>query len=473
MEEQKNEDEAQIPMVKRIGPSKRFLISCLMWMANAFMVGTVSNVLFEFDSSQLRYLQAGWTPETIVQLPDLKFLGFLAGQIGIGIFWAWRPKTDPTKVFGYIVVSASIVAIATTLYTMVYHEANLGDFIFYHQFGMRYRQIMALTMPIRFLSGALAGSAMPTCFAILQDWAPATEHSYLASIALSGGYVGLALGPTINMALLNLHGPKEGQWAAPLAAYGIGGLMWFLIWHKVANGSPEDDPVLSPTERKLVKIRRNRQADIQIRDLMRLATSLSLWVFIWAFIGRTWGFFILPFADRFIMEMFGAEQATQVPLIHALAMAISLPLGGQLADMLVRSGIVSLQMCRKIFFCGGLGLTAIFYVVLSQIFYPDLAILLLLLSGVSMAFATAALWATILDLATGMAPLIVSLCGSFGAVTSIALGFNVLPRMFNASPDGLLWDAAFPMLSAGLLSTSVAYAVLGSNAPIEMTDEAS
>merc|ERR1719367_2047425 len=94
-------------------------------------------------------------------------------------------------------------------------------------------------------------------------------------------------------------------------------------------------------------------------------TSLPVYAIIVANFARSWTFYLLLITQpKYFKEVYNmnvAEGSTLAALPH-LIMTIIVPLGGQLADFLRQSQILSTTNVRKIFNCGGFGGEALFLI---------------------------------------------------------------------------------------------------------------
>merc|ERR1712088_1200332 len=151
-------------------------------------------------------------------------------------------------------------------------------------------------------------------------------------------------------------------WYAPYYFYGCCGVTWYMFWLWLAFEKPSKHPAISPREQLYI------EQSIDATAWVKVFTSMPVWAIIVANFARSWTFYLLLITQpKYFKEVYNmnvAEGSTVAALPH-LIMTIIVPLGGQLADFLRQSQILSTTNVRKIFNCGGFGGEALFLLVVA------------------------------------------------------------------------------------------------------------
>ena len=158
-------------------------------------------------------------------------------------------------------------------------------------------------------------------------------------------------------------------WYAPFYAYGLAGVIWYAFWLWLSFEKPAKHPSISPREQlyieKSIGDTKAAAPTIFSTPWLSVFSSMPVWAIIVANFARSWTFYLLlitqPKYFKEVYHMNVAEGSTLAALPH-LIMTIIVPLGGQLADFLRQSQILTTTQVRKVFNCGGFGGEALFLI---------------------------------------------------------------------------------------------------------------
>merc|ERR1712038_1756905 len=326
--------------------SKRFTQAWLVAVGFTISFGIRCNVgvaTVKMNSGKVPEFQ--WTPETIGFVDASFFWGYIVTRIPGGFLAA---KFSPTKLFGTAIFLSSCLNLLLPAATTLSGKEGLGIPV----------------ICVRILQGLVEGVTYPSVHGIWRWWAPPLERSRLATLAYMGSYGGAVLGMPISGFLADNIG-----WPAPYYFYGCAGICWYMFWLWLSFEKPAKHPSISPREQlyieKSIGDSKAKPPTISGTPWLSVFTCMPVWAIIVANFARSWTFYLLLITQpKYFKEVYGmnvAEGSTIAALPH-LIMTIIVPLGGQLADFLRQSQILSTTNVRKIFNCGGFGGEALFLI---------------------------------------------------------------------------------------------------------------
>lgn len=137
---------------------------------------------------------------------------------------------------------------------------------------------------------------------------------------------------------------------------------------------------------------------------------------------RSWTFYLLLISQpMYFSEVFHME-IDDVGILGALphlCMTFIVPVGGQLADYLRRSGTLSTTNVRKLFNCGGFGIEAIFLIIVGMSNGTKTAIFSLTLAVGFSGFAISGFNVNHLDIAPRYASILMGISNGFGTIAGM------------------------------------------------------
>jgi len=281
-----------------------------------------------------------WSPETIGYVDASFFWGYIVTQLPGGFL---ASKFPSNRLFGTAIFLSSCLNLLIPAATKLDPKA---------------------VIVVRVLQGLVEGVTYPSCHGIWRWWAPPLERSRLATLAFCGSYGGAVLGMPVSGYLADGIG-----WYAPFYFYGVAGIIWYMFWLWLSFEKPAKHPSISPREQlyieKSIGDTKSAAPTIFTTPWLSVFTCLPVWAIIVANFARSWTFYLLLITQpKYFKEVYNmnvSEGSTVAALPH-LIMTIIVPLGGQLADFLRQSQILSTTNVRKIFNCGGFGGEALFLI---------------------------------------------------------------------------------------------------------------
>lgn len=281
-----------------------------------------------------------WSPETIGYVDASFFWGYIVTQLPGGFLASRFPSN---RLFGTAIFLSSCLNLLIPAATKLDPRA---------------------VIVVRVMQGLVEGVTYPSCHGIWRWWAPPLERSRLATLAFCGSYGGAVLGMPVSGYLADGIG-----WYAPFYFYGVAGIIWYMFWLWLSFEKPAKHPSISPREQlyieKSIGDNKSPAPTIFSTPWLKVFTCLPVWAIIVANFARSWTFYLLLITQpKYFKEVYNmnvAEGSTVAALPH-LIMTIIVPLGGQLADFLRQSQILSTTNVRKIFNCGGFGGEALFLI---------------------------------------------------------------------------------------------------------------
>jgi len=281
-----------------------------------------------------------WSPETIGYVDASFFWGYIVTQLPGGFLASRFPSN---RLFGTAIFLSSCLNLLIPAATKFHPTAVIF---------------------VRVCQGLVEGVTYPACHGIWRWWAPPLERSRLATLAFCGSYGGAVLGMPMSGYLADGVG-----WWAPFYFYGCAGIVWYMFWLWLSFEKPAKHPSISPREQlyieKSIGDSKAKPPTISGTPWLSVFTCMPVWAIIVANFARSWTFYLLLITQpKYFKEVYGmnvAEGSTIAALPH-LIMTIIVPLGGQLADFLRQSEILSTTNVRKVFNCGGFGGEALFLI---------------------------------------------------------------------------------------------------------------
>jgi len=314
-----------------------FGIRCNVGVATVKMMSNTTNE----DGEIVEISEFHWSPETIGYVDASFFWGYIITQLPGGFLASRFPAN---RLFGTAIFLSSCLNLLIPAATKLDPRA---------------------VIVVRVMQGLVEGVTYPSCHGIWRWWAPPLERSRLATLAFCGSYGGAVLGMPVSGYLAEGIG-----WWAPFYFYGCMGIVWYMFWLWLSFEKPAKHPSISPREQLYIEKsigdkKGDKAPTIFTTPWVSVFTSMPVWAIIVANFARSWTFYLLlitqPKYFKEVYDMNVAEGSTLAALPH-LIMTIIVPLGGQLADFLRQSQILTTTNVRKIFNCGGFGGEALFLI---------------------------------------------------------------------------------------------------------------
>ncbi|KAJ6822043.1 ascorbate transporter, chloroplastic-like [Iris pallida] len=311
-----------------------------------------------------------WNPATVGLIQSSFFWGYLLTQIAGGI---WADKIGGKLVLGFGVVWWSIATILTPF------AARVG---------------LPFLLVMRAFMGIGEGVAMPAMNNILSKWIPVSERSRSLSLVYSGMYLGSVTGLAFSPILIHKFG-----WSSVFYAFGSLGSIWFALWQSKAHSLPQEDPELSPDEKRLI-LGGNVAEPVSSIPWRLILSKAPVWALIISHFCHNWGTFILltwmPTYYNQVLK-FNLTESGLLCVLPWLTMAVFANIGGWIADTLIAKGF-SITTVRKIMQSIGFLGPAFFLTQLSHVRTPALAVLCMACSQGTDAFSQSGLYSNHQDI---------------------------------------------------------------------------
>ncbi|XP_050409086.2 vesicular glutamate transporter 2 [Patella vulgata] len=389
----------QIALLSSVGFVLSFGIRCNLGVAILSMTKN-ETIQFTGDRSQFNSTvqepEFSWTPETVGIVDSSFFWGYIITQIPGGYLASRLPAN---RLFGLAIGISSFLNLflpgaATVHYGMV--------------------------ITVRILQGLVEGVTYPACHGIWRHWAPPLERSKLATISFCGSYAGAVLGMPLSGVLTQYLG-----WQSGFYVFGVLGLLWSVIWWFFSFERPATHPSITEAEKIYIETSIGENTSIINKNVktpwLKFFTSMPVYAIMVANFCRSWTFYLLIISQpTYFLKVFQFEvskSGTLSALPH-LVMAIIVPIGGQVADMLRRQ-ILTTTVVRKIFNCGGFGMEAVFLLGVAFARDTTTSVVCLTLAVGFSGFAISGFNVNHLDIAPRYASILMGLSNSVGTLSGM------------------------------------------------------
>ncbi|KAJ6807175.1 ascorbate transporter, chloroplastic-like [Iris pallida] len=292
---------------------------------------------------------------------------------------------------------------------------------------------------MRAFMGIGEGVAMPAMNNILSKWIPVSERSRSLSLVYSGMYLGSVTGLAFSPILIHKFG-----WSSVFYAFGSLGSIWFALWQSKAHSLPQEDPELSPDEKRLILGGNVAEEPVSSIPWRLILSKAPVWALIISHFCHNWGTFILltwmPTYYNQVLK-FNLTESGLLCVLPWLTMAVFANIGGWIADTLVAKGF-SITTVRKIMQSIGFLGPAFFLTQLSHVRTPALAVLCMACSQGTDAFSQSGLYSNHQDIGPRYAGVLLGLSNMLVCLR----GSSVLP------PQDISYKEVHGMMSSRSLS---------------------
>ncbi|KAG9509659.1 Vesicular glutamate transporter 1, partial [Fragariocoptes setiger] len=265
------------------------------------------------------------------------------------------------------------------------------------------------------------GVTYPACHGIWRYWAPPMERSRLATLAFCGSYAGAVVGLPMSGVLTSHFG-----WQAPFYFYGAAGLVWYLFWLWLSYEKPSKHPTITREECDYIEaaigVVSHKPPTFASTPWRRILTSYPVWAINVANFCRSWTFYLLLISQPMYFSEVFHFKIDEVGILGALphlCMTFVVPIGGQLADHLRKTGRLTTTEVRKLFNCGGFGMEAIFLILVGLTSDTTTAIVSLTLAVGFSGFAISGFNVNHLDIAPRYASILMGISNGFGTLAGM------------------------------------------------------
>ncbi|XP_006638681.1 sialin [Lepisosteus oculatus] len=215
---------------------------------------------------------------------------------------------------------------------------------------------------VRVLEGIGEGVTFPAMHAMWSSWAPPLERSRLLTIS----YTGAQLGTVVSLPLSGLI-CFYMDWTYVFYIFGAVGVLWFILWTLLVSNTPETHRRISEKEKAYIMLSLRNELSPSTKHIpwRSLLTSVPLWAIVVAHFSYNWTFYtLLTLLPTYMKNVLGfnIQENGFLSALPYLGCWILALLGGQLADYLRETWMVSTVRVRKCFSLIGMIGPAVFLV---------------------------------------------------------------------------------------------------------------
>jgi MFS transporter, ACS family, glucarate transporter len=297
--------------------------------------------------------------------------------------------------------------------------------------------LLALLIGIRFSLGIGEAVVYPASNCVVANWIPSQERGISNGIIFAGVGFGAGLTPPLITHLMVHYGWRSAFWASAVL-----GLVAGAIWYFLARDTPRQHPWVSESERKFIEAGLPATSEkhagehlawgsiFRNRDIMRVTFSYFCYGYA-AYIFFSWFFIYLN-----DVRHLNLRQSTYYTMLPFIAMAIGSPLGGWLSDRLTKAYGKRAGRCGIAAF--GIGLSAVFIALGTQVESAQLASLILAGGAGALYLSQSSFWSVSADIGGTSAGSVSGLMNMGGQIGG-ALTASLTPAIANRWG----WSASF------------------------------
>ncbi|XP_065208308.1 sodium-dependent phosphate transport protein 4-like [Planococcus citri] len=305
------------------------------------------------------------------------------------------------------------------------------------------------------LSGTFEGISYTSVPQIWSRWAPPDERAKMASISVTGVYVGQIVSFFVGGWIL-----YEWNWEILFYVTGITTLVWGCIWFMVVKNDPADDKWISKAERDYIKEQlatkiEDKKLEYPYKDIM---TCLPFWI---TCLGKfSCGFgvtFMMSYLPQYIQDTnnVNIKEIGYLSMIPQICAVIANPPAGYIFDYLRSNKILSLTNIHKLYTSVGLFAGTIAFLAASLWSNFVFSIVCMAISQLLITCAVLQNQIVVLDLAPRYASFMASVAMFFYnlacILTPTIIGFIV------TSHGRFQWSICFIIFAAQFTTTALIY----------------
>lgn len=303
---------------------------------------------------------------------------------------------------------------------------------------------LAVMILVRFVLGLGEAVVYPSSNRLVAAWIPSQERGIANGLIFAGVGFGAGVTPPLITYLLVTYGWRWSFYACALI-----GVVAGVIWHLMARNAPHQHPWMTPEERAHIEaglpqakaVLETQQAlpwsqILRSKDVLAVTFSYFTYGYV-AYIFFTWFFIYLSKVRG--LDLRASALYAMLPF---LAMATCSPLGGFIADRLTRRYGARIGRCGISVF--GIGLSAVFIALATQVESARLASLVLAGGAGALYLSQSSFWAVTADIAGPAAGSVSGLMNTGGQI-----GGAVTATLTAMIAESFGWTASF-LTAAGL-----------------------
>jgi MFS transporter, ACS family, solute carrier family 17 (sodium-dependent inorganic phosphate cotransporter), other len=320
---------------------------------------------------------------------------------------------------------------------------------------------MGFTMLLLIRIGMGMGEAVtfPSIYSLYSKWVPLSERSRAVGLTNSG----IPFGTVFALVVTPIIVQKLGwEWAFYL--FGGVGVLWYAIWQLSVTARPQQHPAVSPAELEIIEA---TSAVGEVGDPPKISAFLKsgpVWAIIIAHFCNNWSLYVLlSWLPTFVNKGLGVDYASVgwVTMIPHIASFIFLNVAGNVADMMIRSGM-EVGRVRKIMQTIGFGGIATALAIVGSVESAWMAIAIMTVGNALGAFVTGGFVVNHMDIAPRHAGTLMGITNTAGTIPGI-IGVSVSGYILEVTGS---WALVFQVAAGVTLVGLVVFLLLSSGKKI-------
>ncbi|KAM8715147.1 hypothetical protein ACLKA7_002228 [Drosophila subpalustris] len=315
-------------------------------------------------------------------------------------------------------------------------------------------------MVVRIIMGAAQGPLFPALTAFLSAWVPSKERATLGAFTYSGVTAGVVLSNSCSGLMLHSF-----HWRITLFVFGGLTLVWFIFFVLLCYSTPDQHPCIKPKEMAYLNEQlgqRNKgKLPIPWKDML---LSKAMMAVIVSQIGHDWGYFVMiTCLPKYMSDVlqFSIRSNGFVTSLPFIAMWVCTIIAGWLADWLIRTEKMSINLARKLFTFISAALPGAFMVAASYAGCDKaLVVALFTISMLTMGFYYSGQKLTPLDMSPAYSGTIMAITNGLGSLS----GLLSPPIVGALTPNATLneWRVVFWLGFVILVLSAIVFWIWGS-----------
>ncbi|XP_014257225.1 putative inorganic phosphate cotransporter isoform X2 [Cimex lectularius] len=202
--------------------------------------------------------------------------------------------------------------------------------------------------------GLMQGFMMPVTSGQLSRWVPPNERARCGTLVLGG----MHFGTIISFVSSGVLGTSAGGWPSIFYLSGGMSLLWCVVWYEWGAESPSSCSYISREEKRYIESALVHTSKAKKRTIpwAKIFTNKACYAVTIAITGHNWGYWILITQMPTFFDSVLNYSSSNNGLISAMPFAclwvVSFPIS-YIADMLIKKGVTSISLSRKL--CNTIG----------------------------------------------------------------------------------------------------------------------
>lgn len=274
----------------------------------------------------------------------------------------------------------------------------------------------AMLIMARILMGVGEGVAFPAAYSLYGRWMPKEEKA--RAIGLT--YAAIPLGSVMALLLTPWIILQYG-WEWAFYSFGLLGVIWLVFWNRMVTSTPAEHPKIAAQELELIGRSATLAADEASPSWRALLSSSAVWAIVVAHFCANWGTYVLlAWLPTYVNRGLGVDFAA-IGLLSAIPYAvafIAFSTTGSIADRLIQSGWQPTRV-RKVMQSIGFGGPCLMLLLVGYVETAPMAILLMSLGNLFLAFSAGGYAVNHLDVAPRYAGTLMGMSNTAGTIPGI------------------------------------------------------